>query len=59
MQSQDDRSHELRNLLGIALANVEGMIDELVPPTKPRLETLAAALRQAAALVDALGDRTP
>ena len=55
MQSQDDLRHELRNLLGIALANIEGMIDGLVPATPTRLEAVADALRRAAALADPLG----
>ena len=49
---QDDEiRHELGNLIAIALANVEGMIDGLVEPTTARLETLADALRRASALL--------
>jgi len=51
MQARDERRHELGNLLSIALANVEGMIDGLVEPAAPRLEALADALRQACRLV--------
>ena len=43
--------HELGNLLSIALANIEGMIDGLVTPTPPRLESVAEALRRACELV--------
>ena len=43
--------HELGNLLAVALANVEGMIDGLVDPTPARLEALADALRRAVALL--------
>ena len=50
MQGRDDR-HELGNLLALALANLEGMIDGLVAPTPARLESLADALRRACELV--------
>lgn len=43
--------HDLGNLLGIALANVEGMIDGIVPISKERLEVIAESLRRSAALV--------
>jgi hypothetical protein len=46
-----DERHELGNLLAIALANVEGMIDGLAQPTSERLEAVADALRRARALV--------
>lgn len=51
MLQTDDARHELGNLLGIALANVEGMIDGLVAPTTSRLESVADALRRACKLV--------
>ncbi|MGC2635169.1 MAG: hypothetical protein WA215_13290 [Candidatus Cybelea sp.] len=51
MEHSDDARHELGNLLGIALANVEGMIDGLVAPTTSRLESVADALRRACNLV--------
>ena len=38
--------HELGNLLAVALANVEGMVDGLVSPTPDRLEAVADALRR-------------
>lgn len=43
--------HEVNNLLSVALANVEGMIDGLVPPTTSRLEAIAEALRRAGKLL--------
>ncbi len=43
--------HDLGNLLGVALANVEGMIDGIVPTTKERLEVVADSLRRSAELV--------
>jgi len=46
--------HELGNLVAVALANVEAMIDGLVEPTPERLEALADALRRARILL--LGD---
>ena len=39
--------HELGNLLAVALANVEGMLDGLVEPSPSKLEALADALRRA------------
>jgi len=54
VQGPDDIRHELGNLVAVALANVEGMIDGLVAPTPERLEALADALRRARALL--LGD---
>ena len=51
MQQSNDPRHELGNLLSIALANVEGMIDGLVAPTTSRLESVADALRRACKLV--------
>jgi hypothetical protein len=47
MRRSDQTSHELGNLLAIALANVEGMLDGLVDPTPSKLEALADALRSA------------
>ena len=57
MQGPDDVRHELGNLVAVALANVEGMIDGLVAPTPERLEALADALRRARALM--LGNDAP
>jgi hypothetical protein len=50
---QGDVRHELGNQIGIALANVEGMIDGLVAPTASRLEAVADALREARRLLQA------
>ncbi|HEY1866786.1 MAG TPA: hypothetical protein VGG70_00725 [Candidatus Cybelea sp.] len=47
----DEVRHQLGNLLAVALANVEGMIDGLVEPTPARLESLADALRRASDLL--------
>jgi len=47
----DNLRHDLDNLLGVALANVEGMIDGIIPSTKERLEIVAESLRRSAALV--------
>ena len=46
MDAPDSR-HELSNLLAVALANVEGMLDGVVEPTPAKLEELADALRRA------------
>jgi hypothetical protein len=51
VQQPDETRHELSNLLSIALANVEGMIDGLVPPTTSRLQAVADALRRASKLL--------
>ena len=51
MQRGDETRHELGNLLAVALANVEGMLDGLVEPTLPRLEAVADALRRARELL--------
>ena len=56
MQPTEEARHELGNLLGIALANVEGMIDGLVPPTDARLEAVADALRRARKLMQQPND---
>ena len=50
MQSDEVR-HELGNLLAVALANIEGMIDGLVAATPARLESVADALRRARELL--------
>lgn len=50
MQS-DEMRHELGNLLAVALANVEGMIDGLVDATPARLESVADSLRRASGLL--------
>ncbi len=59
MQRQDHVRHELRNQIGVALANIEGMIDGLVPATAPRLEAVADALREARRLLEQASDRAP
>ena len=41
----NDTRHELGNLISIALANVEGMLDGLVEPSSSKLEALADVLR--------------
>jgi hypothetical protein len=46
MQRSEIR-HELGNLLAVALANVEGMVDGLVAPSPAKLEAVADALRRA------------
>ena len=51
MQRKDEARHELGNLLAVALANVEGMLDGLVDATPSRLEALADALRRARELL--------
>lgn len=43
---ESELRHELGNLLAVALANVEGMIDGLVAATPDRLEAVADALRR-------------
>ena len=53
MQPRESFRHELGNLLAVALANVEGMIDGLVPATPSRLESVADALRRARELLEA------
>jgi len=52
MQNRDQTRHELRNLLAVALANVEAMLDGLVGATPARLESLADALRRARDLLE-------
>jgi hypothetical protein len=52
MPDNDSTRHDLRNLINIALANVEGMIDGIVAPAPERLEAVADALRRAGALLD-------
>ena len=54
--AKNNLRHDLGNLLGVALANVEGMIDGIVPTTKDRLEVIAESLRRSAALVASLRD---
>jgi hypothetical protein len=55
----DELRHEIGNQLAIALANVEGIIDGLVPPTVGRLEAVAEALRRARELLEQLRDGAP
>ena len=52
MQQPDEVRHELGNLLSVAIANIEGMIDGLVSPTPDRLEAVVDALRRAGELVN-------
>jgi len=47
MRQEENVRHDLGNLLGIALANVEGMADGIVPATPERLEAVAQSLRRA------------
>lgn len=47
MEDRESVRHELGNLLAVALANVEAMVDGLVAPTPERLEAVAEALRSA------------
>lgn len=54
MSNNDTTRHDLRNLVNIALANVEGMIDGIVAPTPERLEAVADALRRAGTLLEGL-----
>ena len=56
MNDSQQAHHELGNAIGIALANVEGMIDGIVEPTPARLEAVAASLRRAGALIARLSD---
>ena len=51
MQRSYEPRHELGNLLSIALANVEAMLDGIAPPTPERLESVADALRRACKLL--------
>ena len=51
MELSEESHHDLSNLLSVALANVEGMIDGLVPLTTARLEAIAESLRGAAELL--------
>lgn len=51
MDGRDIR-HELGNLLAVALANVEGMLDGLIEPTPAKLVALADALRRARDLLE-------
>jgi hypothetical protein len=54
MQHEEQLRHDLGNLLGIALANVEGMADGIVPATPERLEAVAQSLRKARDTIEAL-----
>jgi hypothetical protein len=44
---ESDARHELGNLLAVALANIEGMVDGMVETSPARLEAVADALRGA------------
>ena len=52
MQPADERRHELNNLLSVALANVEAMIDGVIDASTERLEAIADSLRRAAELLE-------
>ncbi|MGB6985968.1 MAG: hypothetical protein WBD74_08375 [Candidatus Aquilonibacter sp.] len=54
MQHEEKVRHDLGNLLGIALANVEGMADGIVPVTPERLEAVAESLRKACDVLEQL-----
>jgi hypothetical protein len=54
MKSREEARHELGNALGIVLANLEGMIDGLVPATTERLVSLADAIRRSKELLGQL-----
>jgi len=58
MQRTDRVRHELGNTLGILLANLEGMIDGIVPTTNERLEALAESVRRSRTLLRELEDRS-
>lgn len=49
---QERRLHDLRNLLSIALANLEAIVDGVVAPAPARLDATATALRRAIAIID-------
>lgn len=51
MRQPQETGHDVKNLLGIALANVEAMIDGVMPPTTSRLQAIAQALRKAGDLL--------
>jgi len=53
------RRHELANLLSIALANVESMLDGALEPTPERLTNVARALRDAGKMLAELGPSKP
>lgn len=44
--------HDIGNMLSIAQANVEGMLDEVVPTTQERLEGVREALVSARAMLE-------
>ena len=48
---QSNARHELGNLLGIVLANLEGMADGIVPATNERIEALAQSVRRSRELL--------
>ncbi len=54
MREKAQLRHDLRNLLGIALANVEGMADGIVPATRDRLEVVAESLRKTRDMLERL-----
>jgi hypothetical protein len=56
---EENLRHELGNHIGIALANLEGMIDGIVPVTPARLEAVADALRAARKLFVQASEQAP
>lgn len=54
MDSAAKARHDLGNLLGIVLANLEGMVDDVVPVTTERLRSLAESVSKARDLLAAL-----
>jgi hypothetical protein len=51
-------AHEVANLLSIALANVEAMVDGALGTTPERLENVCQALRDAREHLDKLYDQS-
>jgi len=51
MQDARELRHELRNVLGILQANLEGLADGIVPPTQERLRALSEAAIRARELL--------
>ena len=49
--------HELGNLLSVAQANIEGMIDGILAPTPERLKAVHEALRSAAGFLEEMKRR--
>jgi signal transduction histidine kinase len=58
-RTTDEVRHEIGNAIAIAQANVEGMADGMVTPTRERLEAIATSLRSTGALLDRLRHPVP